>query len=70
MKCHTMLHFIWVFTVCQSMYLGVTSIKRVKGKKVYLEKLSVVLMHTKWPKLEFANDVKKKQQQKMKQYLT
>ena len=28
MKCSIMLHFIWVFTVCQSIRLGVFSIQR------------------------------------------
>ena len=32
MKCSIMLHFIWVFTVCLSIYLGVSSIQRVKQK--------------------------------------
>ena len=31
MKCSIMLHFILVFTVCQSTYLGVSSIQRVKS---------------------------------------
>ena len=30
MKCSIMLHFIWVFTVCQSTHLGVSRIQRVK----------------------------------------
>ena len=29
MKCSMMLHFIWVFNVCQSTYSGVSSIQRV-----------------------------------------
>ena len=29
MKCSIMLHFIWVFTICQSTSLGVSSIQRV-----------------------------------------
>ena len=30
MKCSIMLHFIWVFTVCKSTYLGVSPIQRIK----------------------------------------
>ena len=30
MKCSIMLHFIWIFTVCQSTHLGVSHIQRVK----------------------------------------
>ena len=29
MKCSSMLHFIWVYTVCQTTRLGVSSIQRV-----------------------------------------
>ena len=29
MKCSIMLHFIWVFTICQSPHLGFSSILRV-----------------------------------------
>ena len=32
MKCNTMLHFIWVFTVCYSTRLGGSSIQVVNGK--------------------------------------
>ena len=33
MKCHIMWHFIWVFTVCQSTRLGISSlhVKRVNN---------------------------------------
>ena len=31
MTCHFWRHFIWVFTVCQSIHLGVSSIQKVKG---------------------------------------
>ena len=30
MKCSIMLHFIWVFTSCQSTHLGVSGLQRVK----------------------------------------
>ena len=30
MKCRTMRHFIWVFTVCKNTHLGVSCIQRVK----------------------------------------
>ena len=33
MKCRIMRHFIWVFAVCQSTRLGVSSLKRVKDTK-------------------------------------
>ena len=33
MKCHVMGHFIWVFTACQSTYVGVTSIQNVNCLK-------------------------------------
>ena len=36
-----MQHFIWVFTVCQSMHLGVNSIQRVKFK--HTSELEVLL---------------------------
>ena len=36
MKCRTMLHFIWVFTVCQSTQFGVSGLQRVKGKNLFL----------------------------------
>ena len=29
-ECSVMLHFIWVFTICQSAHLGVSSLQRVK----------------------------------------
>ena len=31
-----MLHFIWVFTVCQSTLLGVSSIQRVKDVSIMI----------------------------------
>ena len=32
MKCSIMLHFIWLFTVCQNTHLGVSRIQRIKFK--------------------------------------
>ena len=34
MKCGIMLHFNWVFTVCQSIHLRVSSIQRVKDVSI------------------------------------
>ena len=36
MKCRTMRHFIWVFTVCQSTHFGVSGLQRVNGKNLFL----------------------------------
>ena len=35
-KCRNMRNFIWVFTVCQNLHLGVTSLQRVK-RSCYLK---------------------------------
>ena len=44
MKCSIMLHFIWVFTVCQSTRLGVSSIQRVKDFMRDVFSLSFIML--------------------------
>ena len=41
MKCSIMLHFIWVFTVCQSSRLGVSSIQRDDNNGAFTLKASI-----------------------------
>ena len=45
MKCHILWHFIWVFTVCESTFLEVSSIQRVN--KVKCEDVYKYMVHDK-----------------------
>ena len=47
MKCDIMWHFIWVFTVCLSTHLGVTSLQINVNLKNCLWSFSSALVHTK-----------------------
>ena len=56
-KYSIMLHFIWIFTVCQSTYVGVSSKQRVNGcvKDKTNELIKFLKNHTVW-KLKYNVD--------------
>ena len=55
MKCSNMLHFIWVFTVCQSTCLGASSIQRAKYQIIQLIRFLYLIhyMHSHYLRNEF-----------------
>ena len=56
MKCSIMLHFIWIFTVCQSTSLGVSSIQRVQAGTCCTGPYNVHLNSKAHEELELLND--------------